>query len=198
MKKLMIFLMCITALVASCSKDENPAIRNTDRIVRRTLTPEEILLKEKLASTARIMRDVILRQPKVVKEVSDLISFKEYRDDFVYFKDLFSTGQKGSGPEPTLFEKTFDEIMEGKSDIEPFLGLKEYLIGNDITLYCPYPVEDYPADYQMPSCTSDPIDNDVLNMGYQIEEDGSYSEVDITEEYSETYPVWIVMPDEGD
>ena len=198
MKKLTIFSMCIFALFSSCSKDENPETLNTDQIERRTLTPEEILLKEKLASTAQIVRDVILTQPKVVKEVSDLISLKKYRDDYIYFKDLFRTYKKGSDLQPTLFERTFNEIMERKSNIEPFHGLKEFLVESDITLYCPYPVEDYPVENQMPSCTSDPIDNDQVNTGYQIMSDGSYLEVDVDEKYSEKYPVWIVMPEDED
>ncbi len=48
----------------------------------------------------------------------------------------------------------------------------------------------------MPTLTSDPIDNDIENLGYQLEDDGSYSEVIVDEEYSEEYPVWIVMEDD--
>ena len=50
----------------------------------------------------------------------------------------------------------------------------------------------------MPTCTSDPIDNDIENLGYQLEDDGSYLMVEVDEEYSEEYPVWIVMEDDSD
>ena len=200
MKKLNVVLMCLVALFASCTKDVIPDVEKTDRVIRRVLTPEEALLKEKLAVAAQVVRDVVLRQPAVVEEVSDLIGLKLYRDDYIYFRDLFGSvnSNKGVVCGAPLFEKTFDEVIESKSGDINFPDIKEYLVTNNITLYCPYPVEDYPAENQLPSCTSDPLDNDVINTGYQLESDGSYSVVDITEEYSEDYPVWIVMPEEED
>lgn len=198
MKKLTFVLMCLVALFASCTKDVIPDVEKTDQVVRRALTPEEILLKENLAKAAQVVRDVVLSEPAVVKEVSELIGLRLYRDDYVYFRDLFSdeNNLKGADRKAPLFERVFDEVIERKSGDLQFPDIKKYLVENDITLYCPYPIEDYPADNQLPSCTSDPLDNDVINTGYQLEEDGSYSLVEITEEYSEDYPVWIVMPEE--
>jgi hypothetical protein len=198
MKKLTVVLMCLVALFASCTKDVIPDVEKTDRVIRRVLTPEETLMKEKLAVAAQVVRDVVLRQPAVVEEVSDLIGLRLYRDDYIYFRDLFGTENRNKAivHGAALFEKTFDEVVESKSGDIKFPDIKKYLVENNITLYCPYPIEDYPAENQLPSCTSDPLDNDVINTGYQLEEDGTYSVVDITEEYSEDYPVWIVMPEE--
>jgi len=198
MKKLTVILMCLVALFASCTKDVIPDVEKTDQVIRRLLTPEETLMKEKLAVTAQVVRDVVLRQPAVVEEVGDMIDMKLYRDDYIYFRDLFGAQNRNKAivHGAALFEKTFDEVIESKSGDINFPDIKEYLVTNNITLYCPYPVEDYPADNQLPSCTSDPLDNEVINTGYQLDVNGSYSVVDITEEYSEDYPVWIVMPEE--
>lgn len=198
MKKLTFVLMCLVALFASCTKDVIPDVRENDQIVRRELTPEETLMKEKLAMVAQVVRDVVLSEPAVVKEVSKLIDLRLYRDDYVYFRDLFSNenGLKGVDCKAPLFEKAFDEVIERKSGDLQFPDIKKYLVENNITLYCPYPIEDYPAGNQLPSCTSDPLDNDEINIGYQLEKDGSYSVVEVSEEYSRSYPVWIVMPEE--
>ena len=198
MKKLTFILMCLVALFASCTKDVIPDVEENDQIVRRELTPEETLMKEKLAMVAQVVRDVVLSEPAVVKEVSKLIDLRLYRDDYVYFRDLFSNenGLKGVDCKAPLFERAFDEVIERKSGDLQFPGIKKYLVENNITLYCPYPIEDYPAGNQLPSCTSDPLDNDEINTGYQLEKDGSYSVVEVTEEYSKDHPVWIVMPEE--
>jgi hypothetical protein len=200
MKKLTVVLMCLVALFASCKKDVIPDVEKTDQVIRRVLTPEETLMKEKLAVAAQVVRDVVLRQPAVVEEVSDLIDLKLYRDDYIYFRDLFGAENRNKAiiHGAALFERTFDQVVESKSGDIKFPDIKKYLVENNITLYCPYPVEDYPADNQLPSCTSDPLDNEIINSGYQLEDDGSYSVVDITEEYSESYPVWIVMPGDMD
>ena len=200
MKKLTFVLMCLVALFASCTKDVIPDVKENDQIVRRELTPEETLMKEKLAMVAQVVRDVVLSEPAVVKEVSKLIDLRLYRDDYVYFRDLFSNenGLKGADCKAPLFEKAFDEVIESKSGDLQFPDIKKYLVENNITLYCPYPIEDYPTGNQLPSCTSDPLDNDEINIGYQLEKDGSYSVVEVSEEYSRSYPVWIVMPEDGE
>jgi hypothetical protein len=200
MKKRIVFLLCIIAFVSSCSKDERPKLKESNSIEKRVLNPEETIMKNKLALTAQLVRDVIREKPGVVKEVSGLIKLKMYKDDFIYFKDLFNPEEnskiKGLNVSQTLFEKTFDEILSRKSNPDFNFNIKEFLVANAITLYCPYPVEDYPTISQLPSCTSDPIDNEYENTGYQLEDDGSFRMVVVDEEYSENYPVWIVIQEE--
>lgn len=202
MKKRIVYLLCILAFVSSCSKDERPKLRESNSIEKRVLTPEETIMKSKLAMTAQMVRDVIREEPRVIKEVSGLIKLKMYNDDFIYFKDLFNPEEnssiKGLNESQTLFEKTFDEILSRKSNPDVNFNIKEFLIANAITLYCPYPVEDYSEITQLPSCTSDPIDNEYENIGYQLEDDGSYTEVVVDEEYSEDYPVWIVIQEDSE
>jgi hypothetical protein len=198
MKKVLVFLLGAIVLISSCSKEENPESKKTDSVVKRMLTPEEVMLKKNLEAASQVVRDVVLKSPEVVKEVSDLINRKMYKDDYIPFKDLFEPQEnvnlKSAGVQSTLFEKIFDEVINSKSNINQ--GLKGFLVAAEIVLYSPYPIEDYPVDNQLPTLTSDPIDNDIENIGYQLEDDGSYSEVIVDEEYSEEYPVWIVMEDD--
>jgi hypothetical protein len=200
MKKVLVFILGALVLISSCSKEENLETKKTDSVIKKTLTPEEVVLKDKLEAASQVVRDVVLKSPEVVKEVSDLINRKMYRDDYIPFKDLFEPQEnvnlKSSEIQSTLFEKIFDEIINSKSNRGINQGMKEFLVAADIVLYSPYPIEDYPVENQLPTCTSDPIDNDIENLGYQLEDDGSYSLVTVDEEYSEDYPVWIVMEDE--
>ena len=202
MKKRIAFLMCILALFSSCSKDRDPKFGSVSKVEKRILTPEEAILKEKLALTAEVVRDVLIKTPEAVKEVSDFINLKMYKDDFVYFRDLFNPEEnpriKGLNISQTLFEKTFDDILARKSNSKIDFDLKEFLVANLITLYCPYPVSDYPDIDEVPSCTSDPIDNEEENIGYEILPDGSYNEVNVDEDYTWNHPVLIVAPDDSD
>jgi hypothetical protein len=52
MKKRIVFLMCIIALVSSCSKDEGLIKKDNEKIVENSLTTEQKALKENLQSTA--------------------------------------------------------------------------------------------------------------------------------------------------
>ena len=197
MKKQFLFVVCIFALVSSCSKDQNPVIKSP--VIKKELTPDEKALKEKLALTAQVVKDVIISSPDVIKEVDGLINLKTHKDDFVYFKELFypeNSALKGMNVTETKFAKVFDELVSSKSDYKEAGNLKEFLVSNNVAVYCPYPAEDYPAGSGALAVTSDPVDNEQENLGYAVLDDGTYDEVTVDEVYTETEPVWIVIIEE--
>jgi hypothetical protein len=197
MKKQFLFMACIIALVSSCSKDQVPVLKSP--VIKKELTPDEKVLKDKLALTAQVVRDVIISSPDVVKEVDGFISMKMHKDDFVYFSELFSPENsvyKGTNVTETKFAKAFDELVSSKSDYKEVGNLKEFLVSNNVAVYCPYPEEDYPSGTETIAITSDPVDNEEENIGYQIEDDGTYSEMTVDEEYTDTTPVWIITQEE--
>jgi hypothetical protein len=199
MKKQFLFVVCIFALVSSCSKDQNPVIKSP--VIKKELTPDEKALKEKLALTAQVVKDVIISSPDVIKEVDGLINLKTHKDDFVYFKELFypeNSALKGMNVTETKFAKVFDELVSSKSDYKEAGNLKEFLVSNKVAVYCPYPAEDYPAGSGALAVTSDPVDNEQENLGYAVADDGTYSNVTVDEEYTETEPVWIVIIEEDE
>jgi hypothetical protein len=198
MKKLFLFMACIIALVSSCSKDQVPVLKSP--VIKKELTPDEKVLKDKLALTAQVVRDVIISSPDVVKEVDGFISMKMHKDDFVYFRELFSPENsvyKGTNVTETKFAKAFDELVSSKSDYKEVGNLKEFLVSNNVAVYCPYPEEDYPSGTVALAVTSDPVDNELENLGYEVADDGTYSDVTVDEEYTESEPVWIVIIEEG-
>jgi hypothetical protein len=197
MKKQFLFVACIFALVSSCSKDQNPVIKSP--VIKKELTPDEKVLKEKLALTAQVVRDVIISSPDVIKEVDGLINLKMHKDDFVYFKELFyleNSAFKGMNVTETKFAKVFDELVSSKSGYKEAGNLKEFLVSNDVAVYCPYPEEDYPTGTGALALTSDPVDNEQENLGYKVADDGTYSDVTVDEEYTKSTPVWIISQEE--
>ena len=199
MKKQFLFVACIFALVSSCSKDQNPVLKSP--VIKKELTPDEKVLKEKLALTAQVVRDVIISSPEVIKEVDGFINQKMHKDDFVYFKELFSPENsvyKGMNVTETKFARVFDDLLSSKSDYKEAGNLKEFLVSYNVAVYCPYPAEDYPAGTGALALTSDPVDNEQENLGYAVADDGTYSNVTVDEEYTETEPVWIVIIEEDE
>jgi hypothetical protein len=197
MKKQILFVVCILALVSSCSKDQINVSKSP--VIKKELTPDEKILKDKLALTAQVVRDVIISSPDVVKEVNKFIDLKMYKDDFVYFKDLFypeNSVYKGTYKAETKFAKTFDELLSSKSDYKEAGNLKEFLVSYNVAVYSPYPEDDYVANPGSVAITSDPIDNEEENIGYEVDDDGTYSEVTVDEEYTDTTPVWIITQEE--
>jgi hypothetical protein len=73
-------------------------------------------------------------------------------------------------------------------------ALISYLEQNDVSLYCPYPLEDYPEGNRLPAISFHPIDNDSVNIGFLVQSDGHFREVLVSESFSEIHPVWILMP----
>lgn len=193
MKKSILFLVCIIALVSSCSKYQTTDLKTS--VVKKELTPDEKVLKDKLALTAQVVRDAILSSPDVVKEVDGIINLKTHPDDYVYFKELLNpenSSFKGKQITKTRFAEAFDAIVSSKSGNKDFGNLREFVVANNVAIYCPYPVEDYEDGPAAIAVTSDPIDNEDENVGYALEDDGNYSDVIIDEEYTEMTPVWII------
>ncbi|HEY5125077.1 MAG TPA: hypothetical protein VIK14_15195, partial [Ignavibacteria bacterium] len=146
-----------------------------------------------------VVRDVIISSPEVIKEVDGFINQKMHKDDFVYFKELFSPENsvyKGMNVTETKFARVFDDLLSSKSDYKEAGNLKEFLVSYNVAVYCPYPAEDYPAGTGALALTSDPVDNEQENLGYEVLDDGTYDEVTVDEEYTQSTPVWIISQEE--
>ena len=75
-------------------------------------------------------------------------------------------------------------------------SLIQYLTDNNFSLYCPYPLEDYSEDNRIPAITFHPLNNDSVNVGYLFDKNGTISTVQVSQEYADNHPVWIIMPKE--
>ncbi len=201
MKKIFHYFIIITIIsfaLSSCQKEEiNPAMQNEST----QLTPEQLDLKKKMDQAAQILVQ-FSNDKEAMAEVQKMIDLKMYRDDYVKFKDLFqpeSNNQLKSFGE-TKFAKLFREKAASGLKSSDSFDLEQFLIDNDLVLYVPYPVEDYPTDKQMPTISYHPLDNDSVNIGYRLSMEKSSNAVQtvpkVNEQYSQNYPVYIIAPDD--
>lgn len=199
MKKIFHYFIIISIIsfaVTGCQKEKvNPTMQDEST----QLTPEQLDLKKKMDQAAQILVQ-FSNDKEAMAEVQKMIDLKMYRDDYVKFKDLFqpeSNSRLKSFGE-TKFAKLFREKAASGLKSSNDFDLEQFLIDNDLVLYVPYPAEDYPTDKQTPTISYHPLDNDSVNIGYRLSMGKSTNAVQtiskVNEEYSKTYPVYIIAP----
>lgn len=79
-------------------------------------------------------------------------------------------------------------------------GLEQYLIKNNLSLYVPYPLTDYPENQRTPTVCFQPLDNDTLTTGYvssslkSTKSVPSLTPVPVDNGYTYQHPIYIVEP----
>lgn len=190
----------------SCQKNEVNPVDKTEGLTE--LTIEQLQLKEKMNQAALVLVE-FSNDKEIQKEIQDLIDLKMYRDDYIKFKDLFQpeSNDKLKSIGSTKFAKKFRETISANKfkklkNSEDF-DLETFLIENDLRLYVPYPLEDYPEDMRTPTISFHPLDNDSVNIGYKLLTNKSTNNVQqvekVNEEYSINHPLYLIVPidDEG-
>ena len=191
----------------ACQKD-NTGPEN--KITDTQLTPQQVQLKKGMQQAAIVIAQ-IANNKDIQKEVQDLINRGMYNDDYIKFKDLFypQSNPKLKSTTTTLFARTFKKVVNSgnykhlkSSDVS---DLEKFLVDNNLVLYVPYPVSDYPENMRTPTVTWNPLDNDSVGKGYAISKFKSTNSLEtvptVNESYSESHPVYIINPamvDAGD
>ncbi|OQY01400.1 MAG: hypothetical protein B6I20_07725 [Bacteroidetes bacterium 4572_117] len=187
-------------LLNACQKQE---VNLVDDENLTKLTLEELELKKNMEQAALVIVE-FSNDKEIQKEIQDLIDLKMYRDDYIKFKDLFqpesNDNLKSIGS--TKFAKKFRETISANKfkkfkSVEDF-DLETFLIDNNLQLYVPYPLSDYPEDMQTPTISFHPLDNDSINMGYELLTNKSTNNVqlveNVDEEYSINKPLYLIVP----
>lgn len=73
-------------------------------------------------------------------------------------------------------------------------ALINYLIESNVSIYCPHPINEYKEDNRRPAISFHPIDNDSINVGYVVQENGGIAKVIVSQSYNDNHPVLILMP----
>jgi hypothetical protein len=203
MRNIIVFFTLLSLFVG-CSKD---SLDNIDSSINKSnLTIEQIEMLQKMKETSLILTNMA-NNDEVNSELASLILEEKYKGDFVLFKDLFKhsneEGLKSEKCKVALFEKIFDQTQNSNALKSSELNdLKEYLKKNNLALYIPYPLEDYPEGFRVPTISYHPLDNQDTNEGFEpIIENGiisGYKTVMVNEEYSLTRPVYLIIPKKED
>lgn len=144
------------------------------------------------------MNDV-LADEQAYKELTSVIGTISNSRNAVTFSELLQTDEtqlKSLQSTPHLryiVQQAFSSKSQLKSEQAHIDTLIAFLTREDVLLYCPYPMDFYPADKQYPTITFHPITNTETNIGYRIEPQGVVECV-VNEAYAEEYPVFIISP----
>jgi len=175
---------------------------NNETVIDNSQTGLSIEQKEmikKMEDASKIILQMVTND-EVNSELNCLIQHQMYGDDYIPFKDLFFPNKndklKSSVVGETAFAKAFNDISNLKS--QGLEVLKDYLVENNLAIYIPYPLSDYPEERRIPTITFHPLLNDSVNIGFEpiIKnlELISYNEVAVCENYTLEHPVYIVVP----
>jgi len=194
-----IFLLMALAFTA-CQKD-NTGPEN--KISETQLTPQQVALKKGMQQAAIVIAQ-ISNNKAIQDEVQRLINKGIYDDDYIKFKDLFhpQSNPKLKSVSTTLFAQAFKKVVSSGNykhlKSTNVSDLEQFLIDNNLVLYVPYPVTDYPENMRTPTVSWNPLTNDSVGMGYVISNFKSTSSVEtvpkVNESYSEDHPVYIINP----
>ncbi len=198
-----VILLMVLAFTA-CQKD-NTGPEN--KITDTQLTPQQVQLKKGMQQAAIVIAQ-IAKNKDIQKEVQNLINRGMYNDDYIKFKDLFypQSNPKLKSTSTTLFARAFKKVVNSgnyehlkSSDVS---DLEKFLVDNNLVLYVPYPVSDYPENMRTPTATYNPLDNDSVSTGYVISDFKSTNSIEtvskVDESYSEEHPVYIITPNLAD
>lgn len=208
MKKLFYIFAFIALALTSCDKNEV----SIETKATKTLTAEQQKMRSALETTTNILLDMIASDQTYFDELNQIIKggSSEYLEGRVLLKDLFGTNNntgalkvkadvnKFNTDFKNSFTKNRPQKVNGNSvSVDLFSNpdsLIKFLINNNVSLYCPYPIENYAADNRTPAISFHPIDNDSVNVGFLLNKDGVIENVNVCQAYNDLHPVWILMP----
>jgi hypothetical protein len=191
--KNLIYALTICLLVTACEKNETLPV-SQDLTGKRALSQSEIILKNNLDQTAKIIAEIAQDQ-SVINELALL--YEETRTFYsLSFKELLDESKSIAGS----FRNLREQFLKSCSSTDTKGGwndLAEFLSGNDCYIYCPYPSNFYAKGTSSFTVAAHPIDNDRENTGYRFE-GRKMVEVKVDEEYADDYPVILIMPRDED
>ena len=190
-------LLLILGLIACQKQEISLDEKNKDEY---KLTEQDLELKEKMEQAALIIVK-FSNNKEIQEEIQNLIDLKMYKDDYIPFKDLFQpqNNNKLKSISTTKFAQKFrSSVPENKFKSKKDFNLETFLIENNLNLYVPYPLENYPENMRTPTITFHPLDNDSVNIGYKLTTNKSTTEIQqvnkVNEKYSEEVPIYIISP----
>ena len=209
MKKILFMITFACIMLSSCEK-ETVSHSNESSI---KLTEQQLKMRSALEKTTHVMLQMIVNDKEYFNNLNERIvkGSPGCLEDRVLIKDLYSSTKgghasyvKGDSQFAKDFKNAFDMIRPQKvnasseisfSMLENPDSLIQYLEDNNVSLYCPLPLDYYDENNRIPAITFHPIDNDSVNTGYLYSTNG-LTEVTVNQSYCEQHPVWILMPNE--
>lgn len=178
-------LLSFIITTISCQK-ENIEPKNE----LKELSEFQVKLKTNLDKTAKIITQIV-NDEDVKKELNQISTIKKDLSK-IRFKELFNKESKTSNN----FKSLRNEFLQKISNQKDRDDLVQFLSENNCYLYIPYPNEWYNSNSNY-AVAGHPITNDIEGIGYVQTESKSIEEVTINEEYADSSPVILIMPEDN-
>ena len=213
MKKLSFFnhAICLSMflLVAftACQKEEQ-----TNQVDFQLQTPIATTHEAKvMQQTTNVIVSMLNENPTLFNDINEAIKSDaiEYMEDRILFADLFKNPQfvksNVSQLNPVSFASEFRKHASINIQYAPAEtrattldadALMQYLIDNNISVYCPFPLEDYEDDNRIPAIAANIGEEYEELPGVQFHADGTYDSVMVSQAYADLHPVWLINREE--
>lgn len=215
MKKLSFFnhAICLSMflLVAftACQKEEQ-----TNQIDFQPQMPVAKTHEAKvMQQTTDVIVSMLAENPKLFSTIDESIKSDaaEYMEDRILFADLFKNPQFAksnvSQTKPISFASEFRKHATNNIQYAPTNdktqattldadALIQYLVDNNISVYCPFPLEDYEEDNRIPAIAANIGEEYEELPGIQFHTDGTYDSVMVSQAYADLHPVWLINHEE--
>ena len=166
-----------------------------------------------MQQTTNVIVSMLNENPELFNDINEAIKSDavEYMEDRILFADLFSNPQfvrsVDGQAKHTTFSSEFKKhasaniqyvasANETRSTALDADALMQYLVDNNVSVYCPFPLEYYAEDNRIPAIAAN-IGEDYEELpGIQFYADGSYDSVMVSQAYADNHPVWLINSEE--
>ncbi len=201
-KSITLSMLLLVAFTA-CQKEEqsNPVDFTPQNPVATTYEAKV------MQQTTNVIVSMLNENPDLFNEINDAIKSDavEYMEDRILFADLFRNPQFARSVDGqakhTTFSSEFKKHATANIQYAPAEtrattldadALMQYLVDNNVSVYCPFPLEDYAEDNRIPAIAANIGEQYEELPGVQFHADGTYDSVMVSQAYADLHPVWLI------
>lgn len=193
--------------MASCEKG-NMNEQMVDEPIAATATMNA---SAELQKATDVIASMVAENAEYLSFIDAAINDKnlEYMEDRVLFKDLFTNNVESANA--AVATRSMSNVSSFADDFARFANgnamyakamtdgeqmsadkLMDYLVENNISIYCPFPLDMYDEDNRIPAITTVVNPGEEAMPGIQYYADGTSEEVMVDQAYADEHPVWII------
>lgn len=210
MKKILLWSIAMTCIFTACESielDQNQQNQIAEKSLQ-TQSIEQTISKQ----ASEILIKLLSNNPEYFQYLNEsIVQEKDYLEDRVLFSDLFSNSKyttksaisrtiaknnfmkdfKLYADKPNIYtrSKNNTDTLEQTTNVDSLINLLSY---HNISIYCPFPLEDYSVDNRIPAICWIETENLDSLPGVQFHSDGTFNEVIVSQKYADNHPVWII------
>ena len=201
--------MFMFAALTACQKEEQ-----SNQVDSTPQNPVATTYEAKvMQQTTNVIVSMLNENPELFNDINEAIKSDavEYMEDRILFADLFRNPQFAKSVDGQAKHTTFSSEFkkhasaniqyiasanETRSTALDADALMQYLVDNNISVYCPFPLEDYAENNRIPAIAANIGEQYEELPGVQFYADGSFDSVMVSQAYADLHPVWLINHEE--